>query len=67
MHSNFVFYLSCSQVKSDDAVRGIKSVKDLLEKVQSNSMPAETQPDGLGESITLRPYQKQSLRFMLDR
>ncbi|GAQ77811.1 hypothetical protein KFL_000040120 [Klebsormidium nitens] len=52
------------QVKQ--AAGDIKSFADLLEKVQSNSVSEEEQPDGLAEGVTLRPYQKQSLCFMLD-
>jgi hypothetical protein len=37
----------------------------LLEKLQSGTYLEEEQPEGL--SVTLRPYQKQSLRFMLDK
>lgn len=46
-------------------VTRIRSLDALLEKVQSTNYPEEQQPDGL--SVTLRPYQRQSLRFMLDK
>ncbi|GAQ84668.1 DEAD-box protein [Klebsormidium nitens] len=52
------------QLESNPAVTRIRSFDALLEKVQSTSYPEEPQPDGLG--VTLRPYQRQSLRFMLD-
>lgn len=57
----------CSRLKTSKSVNKIKSFAALLKKVQSDSVSDEEQPEGLAEAVTLRPYQNQSLRFMLDR
>lgn len=42
-----------------------RSIPGLMKALERGEMPAAPQPPGL--TVTMRPYQLQSLQFMLDR